>query len=428
MGGRRGRWAGSLLVVLTACGGDDAAQPDSGPAETHDAERDRAGTLEIETLFGYETRPAPFVAARDGDEGWRVLESADGRYSTPIESGRYAGVVVCESDTGAGVYVFQATISERTTWTHRCEIGGQFTDLTVAVEGLEEGEGATVMVGSYDQFADWLTPTAFIERRVEPGLRDVFAIGRDPARVTAVRDVEVLEDGQTTVTIDLADAPLLGPKDHAYTLRGDVDASGDVVYVTGRGTRIGVGGTQAGGFDALPAALAGEGDMYFARAGTDAFDPAPERWVWTWLREPEDLVIDIPPPFDDVSVSASPAGPGSLRPGFEASYPDAAVYEVHFEQDVANRFVQVIASRAGLADQPWTMPDLGGLPGWDDAWNLTEGEPIEWSAFARVVTGPGSPLAQTDLIAGTQEYQSGIPVEWDGRRESYAEANGVLDP
>jgi hypothetical protein len=429
MGGRRRRRAGALLIVLAACGGDDdAAQPDSGPAEGYDAGSGSAGTLEIETVFGFETRPAAFVAARDGDEGWRVLESVDGRYSTRIESGHYAGVVVCESDIGVSLYVFHATISERTTWTRRCEVGGAFTDVRVDVEGLEEGEGATVMVGSHGQFADWLTPTAFIERRIEPGLRDVFAIGRDPARISAVRDVDVLADGQTTVTVDLADGPLLGPKDHALTVMSDVDARGAVEYVTRRGTRVGVGSTQAGGFDALPAGLAADGDMYFAHAGTEAFDPAPERWVWAWLREPQDLVIDIPAPFDDVTVGASPAGSDHVRPAFEGSYPDAGVYEVHFKQDVADRFVQVIASRAALGDEPWTMPDLAGVPGWDDSWSLRQGETIEWSAFARVVTGPGSVLAQTDLIAGTQDHQNSIPVEWDGRRESYAEARGFLDP
>ena len=418
--------AAALGILLAACGDDDgAAGPDAADVEPADASGEDGALLEIQTYVGTELAPVGFVALQDGDGPWRVLASSDGVYASPIASGRYGGLVACGIDsTTPSLYVFHGTIAERRDWRHRCVVESPKTRVRVTVDGLTDGEYAGVAISYYDQTVSASSPTALL-RWIEPGLRDVVVIGGDEPRVVVQRDVEVSEAEEAAVTLDLGDSAPLGPREHALSVSGDADASASVLYVTRRGTEVGVGSTSVGGYAAMPAAVAADGDLYWVRAGTDPFD-GPQRWVWAWLEQPRDVAVELPQPFEDVAVVSAGDAP-YLRPSLVADDGAADAYEAHFSQPSTGRFVHLFASREGLGGGAWTMPDLSGVPGWEDAWALRPGHAVEWDAFARVVEGPGSALDQLDLINGTQE-QGSEPLDWDGRIESHAEARGVLEP
>ena len=71
-----------------------------------------------------------------------------------------------------------------------------------------------------------------------------------------------------------------------------------------------------------------------------------------------------------------------------------------FTQSTLNRgvFVQATPGYYGGVPATWdvTMPDLSAAAGWNSAWGLQDGTPIEWSVLAQGGASLGGDLSATD--------------------------------
>ncbi len=369
-----------------------------------------------------------WLAAQDGNGAWtRVLpNSGTTTYEFSLSSGK-GGLAFVESlnilaTTFTYLYVAYASLADFTPQGYSSVDVGR-------VCGSRTVNGSVANVGASEQAIVTLGETA---TGVTPGfgtfpLYQLSNVGIGPQDLFAGRGAF---SGATFALNKVILRRALSPADNSTLALLDFDAEGFApasanVTVTGLGAdsavvsslftaRLGSGQLQAGGvlsdfyyraasgaqpYAAIPLAQLNANDIQYLIAGATGANGGREAWVF--FRNPLNQTLALGPELNTPTVTKLVTAPNA-RPRVQlASQPEYnRAIVAGFFQSTRNGGVVVQATPGYYGGVPatWdvTMPDLSAAAGWNSAWGLQDGTPIDWSVSARGGALLGLDLSITD--------------------------------
>ncbi len=414
-----------LFGALAACGGGDDGSPapdapDAG-GSSPDAEPAPIEVTMTTYLDGGKA-PLPFVALQDGDGPWTVLASDDGDYSFVAATGRYALATVCTHPAYVSLRFFYATAAEQATPERRCSTGTDGSTLAtvnIGVDGLADSTSANVWV---DQTAVTATPDdPDVTHSVLPGRHDVWGVVWADTTIESVmvaRDVDAVADAATGVTLDL-DAHAVATSLFSIETTGATES--DSVWTSTslwshHGTRANL--TQGvSGYAGVPASALAGNDTHQITVAASSADQR-YRAAYVHLRDPADVVVELPPVFSPSSVHSAGTTPSvRLAMTFDA-YEGAALYGLMASQgeDSPTRSVTWEGTAGWLGDlesYSWEQPDLTSLEGWSSAWDFVDDVVVDWEAYAKRSTLDPSLFDRSQPPANVDGVRYSFASEWD---------------
>jgi hypothetical protein len=405
---RRSTGVLTLLTALVAC--SDA----TGTGR-------RAGTSDVSVQFCLGQGPNWFAYRNEGGD-WTslpasVFQSTYGFAATPTVTIAYARAISFASVSQ--VYVLNLTAEEVDHL--RCSGGSaRPKQLTGSVRLPGANDDARILMGSAVSFiAPGVTSYSI---SVNDGPLDLFALARaltpgGSSRVIVRHDVN-LPEGAAIPLLDFTTAEARPFGTSTLTVQGTPENAGVTArlsYVSARGTEFFVGafGTQGGAatLATIPPALLRPGDVH--RVSLSMSARGIDYDLVFSQHEARDTTVTFGPalsvPTFDV-VARSPMLRPRVRLDRQPSYP--SLVQVIFEQsnETSSRafVVQTTAAFQGSSHTTWdvSVPDLTGAPGFQGAWGLTDGRPIDasvraWDARTVVYFGNGTPSAGEGMRAAT---------------------------
>ncbi len=363
-----------------------------------------------------------WLAAQDGNGTWtQVLpNSGTTTYEFSLSSGKGGLAFVYSlnilATTSTYLYVAYGSLANFTPQGYNsADVGRVCGSRTVngTVANVGASEQAIVILG---ETAAPATPSYQL-RNVGVGPQDLFA-GRGAFSGTAFALNKVI----------LRRA--LSPPDNSTLALLDFDADGFVptsanVTVTGLGAdsavvsslftaRLGSGLLEAGGvlnsfvyraasgaqpYAAIPLAQLTTNDIQYLIAGATRANGGRDAWVY--FRTPLNQTLALGPDLNTPTVTKLVTAPNA-RPRVQlASQTEYnRVIVALFTQSTLNGgvFVEATPGYYGGVPATWdvTMPDLSAAAGWNSAWGLQDGTPIEWSVLAQGGALLGGDLGATD--------------------------------
>ncbi|MCX5741745.1 MAG: hypothetical protein NT062_04500 [Proteobacteria bacterium] len=358
-----------VVSLVAACGTDGDGVGDAGPT----------------VIFSAPAAPSAFVAYRDGDGAWLVsIPDATGVHTLTVASSRYSVIMACGVEGAQGASIYQLTTDEPMLVDPRpCD--ASFVDLT-----------GTYLPASPDQAAfDWGGArgggaNGDYTVRGAPGRHDLVGLlGQFASKIIILRDVM---GGQQPVDFALGfDLVRMTPT------HNDAAIYGTRIVLAGRTTSISATGLDTFIFQAPETALgpsdlnlvsAGESDGTTLRARLRAGRQLDDNFDLSQLPR---LGMTAPP-----SVLAS-----SPSTRLHWNRPEVAADVYAFTASGTSTWtLHATAAYAAIASD-FEMPDLAGLPGWDDTSLGLHSIPFtSWSASG--YTG----VTLDQLVAPTQPFDA----------------------
>lgn len=386
--------------------------------------------LTIETRRGTGDGAPLFLAAQDGDGPWQPLPGA-GPHAFAVDSGRYGVVHVCPLFDTYQVTFLHATLDEARSVTSAC------TDGPTGTAGIEvhvEAAPDTPITAHIAQLTGESVPTLFPE--LEPVAHDVVATVRDVDDsffgYLVERQLVATTGAPAMLTMSVSDT--IPPVWTGFSTNGLVDTDDLVTYtsrlLTSGGTSAPVPTLANAEYAALDADAISGNDVHVLAVLAIDMDVSVRR-ATRMVRAPEDLVLELP----DAQVVAAPtafATTPSVRVSVEVDLPATAVaFTGAFDQtgDPVRRLTFFVSAGwvTGASATAWTVPDLSGVAGWDDAFGLRAGAPTDWEAGAWSTN-----RGVDDLIEATVPPCGACRrfprADWDGRADAFAGSTGQLTP
>jgi hypothetical protein len=357
-----------------------------------------------------------------------VVNDAQGRYS-------FACVV-----TGAEtrVFVVEATLAELSS--PDLDIGEPTTGLSVSggITGLRAGDVASIALSRRSATA---AGPAYTVARVPAGQWDLVALRSDFAtgemradRAYLVRGLTVQAD--LNAPVDLAGAASFETETYAVSVGNrsadpTATARTEVNLHTAGQTRAQTGlGSGDAVYAALPVVRQLGDDTYVARGYEDTNGGLGRRSRSISFKLPGPMTLDLGPSLTGAYVDdGAYAGPGLRFVAHWNPIAGADAYAVLLGQfggvDLIWECIVTPGRLAGAAS--YAVPTLGGLAGWQSAWDLTSGE-LDWSIEA-TNAGPTLAAALTASVRGT--VPSGLSItstSVSGRNASRATGASRLRP
>jgi hypothetical protein len=358
------------------------------------------------------TRIPLWFAYKDGAGAWiRVLADANNKFNFNINS-----------DNGAVAYVLSSGGSTETEvyYMTRAELQAQATSeclqsppagktVNGTVQGLGEEELATVVFGG--DFAFVIGNTGFTMNNVWQGAQDLLAVRMNdagtPNKLVLLRNQNIANNGNLPA-INFEDA-----------VNSFVPATANVTYANNGGQLVALnhfwysptgafapyafdflGSTSNATFYGIPTARLATGELHVLVATTDFEEDATEgRAVYSMFRTVANKTITfgatLTAPTYTSSTSGGVALPRAQGP-IQGDYDD--LFTVTFDQASLNRSVTINATRGYFGANPTTYdlqtPNLVGLSGFNTAWGLVPGTPID-----AVLTAIGANTGAVNVFA-----------------------------
>ena len=349
-----------------------------------------------------------WVAAQDGGGAWtQVQRSAGGTYDPAFASGKGGLAFVDTIGNGTVLNVVYGSYGELyslVAWVNSSGCGSKVVNGTVANVGA--GQLATISLGSSTASTSPALPAfpAFVLNNVPAGPLSLAASRADVATGTA--DMIILRRG-----VNVSNGGTLAPLAFNASL-SEVFAPGTAnVSVTGLGSDeasiatvfIGAVGSNTAGmlslipsyttgatpYAAIPAgALNNAIEMQQLIAFAEAADPRFVRLAGLFFHTPTDRTITMGPVLSTPTVTKLVTAP-NVRPQLQLASQSQydRLISAHYDQSSVNRSAGVFmtAGYFGTLPSTWniTLPDLSGAAGWNTAWGLLDGTPIDWTVSAQ---------------------------------------------
>ena len=382
----------NLMATTPACGGSG-----SGPASTS-APAPTATPVKL-------VLPPPLpmenflVAYQDGTGPWRLARSSGAnQYSFNITSsrGRYGVLIMDESMDPANLYtqglVYQLTTLEATTL-DLSSLGVRVTaDLSMQLQGLASGDSAWVSFGRHSYGLNGPSPLNE-SMQFSTGTSDLAIAylprGANATKLYLQRNL-TLQDNLDLGTIDPDTMGIpLGPQSVSVRASGAVvgeDLNSFVDWTSPSTFALLNGGaTNDLSFEAVPAGELAAEDFHFFEAS--ASTPATYRNAAVFKKSLDGTSLHLPVALQAPTLSLL----SGTRPSF-TWYPVANATEHEFYADAEGTFLSwdVILSARWVGDganPSYTLPDFSTLRGWNEAWNFSSSQILDWQLIDRQTTG-----------------------------------------
>ena len=353
------------------------------------------------------TAGAPiWVAEQDGGGAWtRVQPSAGSTYQFNLPSGR-GGIAVVDT-IGSGtelnvVYGDNGDLFNLIRSVNSSGCGLKMVNGTVANVGA--GQLATISLGSSTASTSPALPAfpAFVLNNVAAGLLYLGASRADAATGTAdkiiLRRAVNVPNGLHLGLLDFNAAEAFPPAtaNVSVTGLGSDEASIATVFIGAVGSNT-VGmlslipsyTTGATPYAAIPAgALNNAIEMQQLIAVSEASDPRFVRLAGVFFHTPTDRTITMGPVLNTPAITKLVTAP-NVRPQLQLASQSQydRLISARYDQSSVNRSAGVFATWGyfGALPSTWTitLPDLSGAEGWNTAWGLLDGTPIDWTVSAQ---------------------------------------------
>lgn len=355
-----------------------------------------ARLLPVSTYVNYDQANLPFMAFKDGDASWRLLEGQQGTYLAAVTdpAGRYGLAYGYNCAIGSFQafqmnYIFQTLPESNSLGVYFiCDPPPGPDPVLYSLQGRLLGQGASsgylvtsaaalLFEGGADSYltqvlkgkgdlAGWL----YSDPATHAPTRLFLDRGRD-AQGNAARDVDFAVDGFAPGP---AQAITYGP------VAADETIQGSVRYFTSGGQYFGLGdGTALPSYAAFPAAYGLPGDSY--AYGFGAFGTGHWEAVYGGSQAlPGPLAINFPTPVQPFQVDWLP-GP-YLRPGLSWASVNPLPRLEQFaliqngNQEQVYWYLLFSEGWLGAGAHAVQVPDFTGFAGWDDRWGFRAGRPV----------------------------------------------------
>jgi hypothetical protein len=372
-----------------------------------------------------------WFAYQDGNGPWtRVVGDAQNVYRFQIDSQRGAVAWVSIDEGAPLTQVFYYTREEfLQVGASQCDGEGGFKTVNGSMTGLGPTDVGFVALGSSDATVNMGESPNFVLNNVQDGGHDLIAtratvsfapLGLVPNRMIIRRNLNPANNS-TLPVLDFATEGF-APVSATMTVNGLL--AGEQTTVVGLFTtaRKGLGAYFAtltpGGatqpYYGVPEGQLIAGDLHYTQvvgfnpsgAGST---PPPTRQVAVAYRQVQDRTVTLGPVLVDPTISTVGTAPyARLRAQWtlQAEY-NRFVYVVFSQPNVVSenaRSFQLGATDgylAGAASVDFTMPDLSGVSGWNNAWGLATGANTIWTTTGTGWQGTGI-INFPDLTDGTQ--------------------------
>jgi hypothetical protein len=372
-----------------------------------------------------------WFAYQDGNGPWtRVVGDAQNVYRFQIDSQRGAVAWVSIDEGAPLTQVFYYTREEfLQVGASQCDGEGGFKTVNGSMTGLGPTDVGFVALGSSDATVNMGESPNFVLNNVQDGGHDLIAtratvsfapLGLVPNRMIIRRNLNPANNS-TLPVLDFATEGF-APVSATMTVNGLL--AGEQTTVVGLFTtaRKGLGAYFAtltpGGatqpYYGVPEGQLIAGDLHYTQVvGFNPSDagstPPPTRQVAVAYRQVQDRTVTLGPVLVDPTISTVGTAPyARLRAQWtlQAEY-NRFVYVVFSQPNVVSenaRSFQLGATDgylAGAASVDFTMPDLSGVSGWNNAWGLATGANTIWTTTGTGWQGTGI-INFPDLTDGTQ--------------------------
>lgn len=372
-----------------------------------------------------------WFAYQDGNGPWtRVVGDAQNLYRFQIDSQRGAVAWVSIDEGAPLTQVFYYTRDEfLQVGASQCDGEGGFKTVNGSLAGLGPMDVGFVALGSSDATVNIGESPNFVLNNVQDSPQDLIAtraavsfapLGLVPDRMIIRRNLNPANNSTLPVLNFATEG--FAPVSATMTVNGLL--AGEQATVVGLFTtaRKGLGAyfvTLAPGgstqpYYGVPENQLVAGDLHYTQVvGFDASGagptPPPTRQVAVAYRQVQDRTVTLGPVLVDPAISVVGTAPyARLRAQWtlQAQY-NRFVYVVFSQPNVVTenvRSFQLGATDgylAGAASVDFTMPDLSGVSGWNNAWGLAAGANTIWTTTGTGWQGPGI-INFPDLTDGTQ--------------------------
>jgi hypothetical protein len=366
-----------------------------------------------------------WVAAQDGNGAWtRVLPTSGTTYQFSFGSGKGGVAVVDTIGTGTSLNVTYATVADFTGLAATANFGGcgaKTVNGTVANVALTET--AVASLGFSFAFVIPAISSSFQLLNVADGPQDLIGVRSDATFVANKVIIRRALNPANNSTLAVLD----------FDAEGFVPASANVT-VTGLGLDtagvssvfVGAGGSAFGAIGSIPQYVAASGAQPYAAIplaqlnanefqqlsafALAAGDPNRDRSAGVYFRSPVNQAIALGPALNTPTVTKVVTAPNA-RPRVQllsqAQY--NRFFSASFTQSSLNKDVSLDATAAYFGGTPgtWdvTMPDLSAAAGWNSAWGLQDGTPIDWTVAAE---GGASPSFDGTITDGSTSQSASV--------------------
>ena len=366
-----------------------------------------------------------WLAVQDGNGAWtRVLpNSGTTTYEFSLSSGKGGVALVDTIYTVPSLLIAYGSLSDFTA-------PASYSGDIASVCGSRTVNGSAANVGATEQAIVVLGVSAapatslYQLRNVGDGPQDLFA-GRGAFSGTTFALNKVIlrralspADNSTLALLDF-DAEGFAPTSANVTVTG---LGADSASVSSSFTaRLGSGQLEAAGalsafyyraasgaqpYAAIPLAQLNANDIQYLIAGATGANSGREAWLF--FRNPLNQTLALGPDLNTPTVTKLVTAP-NVRPRMQlASQTEYnRAIAAGFFQSTRIVLVEALAGYYGGVPATWdvTVPDLSAAAGWNSAWGLQEGTPIDWSVLAEGGTHLPDPNV-TDGSTAQDAYRS----------------------
>jgi len=376
-----------------------------------------------------------WAAYQDGSGPWtRVTADANKVFRFQVNADKGAFAYATTDEDGSYHFIWYYTRAEMIRLgSNPCAVGGG-KEVNGSVSGLGALESAIISMGGSVANVNLGGPSTFTLPAVEDGPQDLVAArwalslsgstpSLTPNRMIIRRNLNPAP-GSTLPVLNFATEGF-APASATMTITGGGAGEQAIflgLFLTDKG---GVSsyfvGVPSSSFTAsyygVPSAELRTGDVHLVQAIAatistgDSPIPPPTRQVGSVFREVTNRTVALGPALSTPTITTLTGGThGRVRMQLPLQTEYRQYVAAAFNQEDQNdrqRVVQVLATgdyigSGGTADL--SIPDLSGVPGWNNAWGLVRGIPAVWTATGTGWSGPGF-LSFPDFVDGAR-FQS----------------------
>jgi hypothetical protein len=409
------------IFSLIGCGGGTHHTVDSQvdtPVDTPAV----TGTLKVTTYRSTGPVNTQLVVVQDGDGAWTAVTGTAGVYTATLHSDHFGFAVACTGNMFSSVYTIYAAVSDGLDW----YIGdcSEPSAATATVNGTVTGAAAAnaLRVMNGFDFVDVAAGTTTYSLPTSAGPSRMFAeelVNKRPIKIVGV-DTTVTDGG--TVDFNLANgfAPVTKALAANTTLAGASLSYRDIhtIAILDRSA------TPATDYRGIPANQLGNGlnRLSVSAPSTDTTS----QFVIRYFKSPIDQAITIPPVLTLAQAPTATATPYPTAAAKVAVQPGITTYDIDFSTTnqtsmfTHDWFTEMTAAYVDTAFPSGTityaMPDLHAVAGWQSAFQLESGLPIDW-------------LVEDNTYVNVDNFNLTPPDQFafhDGGEEKFTSTNGQI--
>jgi len=359
---------------------------------------------------------------QDGDGAWTAVTGNAGIYTATLHSDHFGVAVACTGTMFSSVYTIYAAVSDGLDWyVGDCSDPGLApATVTGTVTGAAAANALRVM-NSFD-FVDVAAGTTTYSLPTSAGPSRMFAEELVNKRPIKIVDVDTTVTDGATVNFNLANG--FAPVTHALaantTLSGASLSYRDIHGIA----FLDRSAAPVTDYRGIPANQLGNGlNRLSVTAGATATSL---QFVIRYFTSPVDQAITMPPALTLPQLPTATATPYPTASARVAVQPGITTYTLDFSTtNQTSMFTHDWSSEitAAYADAAfpsgtiaYAMPDLHAVAGWQTAFQLETGLPIDWSVEDNI-------YINVDLFDKTPPDQFTFH---DGGEEKFTSTNGQL--